>query len=312
MSTSPADPARYNSFLMDLLGVMAYGELSAFERLSSDARYSPSLHDRAVLGRIAVIEFQHYELVSAKLDAMGLDPEAAMLPFQPSVDHFHERTRPADWYESLMKAYVIDTVSADFYRAISRYVDAGTRALVEQIQADEEATAVLRERLKTALADDPRLASRLALWARRLLGEALTQAQRVSFEHAFVGGLIGADEDAVQGTGPRADGGTGGQPLAPDDAARAGRLSRTARTEPARSVPGGVECGEQGPGGVGGIVGLGDGADHHDPAGAGLHHLLHISEVDAADREPRHRRPPTFPSSVVPAGAWARRIASAA
>lgn len=195
MSTSPADPARYNTFLMDLLGVMAYGELSAFERLSSDARYSPTLHDRAVLGRLAVIEFQHYELVSAKLDAMGLDAEAAMLPFQPSVDHFHERTRPADWYESLMKAYVIDTVSADFYRAISRYVDAGTRALVEQIQADGGATEVLRERLKTALADDPRLASRLALWARRLLGEALTQAQRVSFEHSFVGGLIGADED---------------------------------------------------------------------------------------------------------------------
>ena len=195
MSTSPADPARYNSFLMDLLGVMAYGELSAFERLSSDARYSPSLHDRAVLGRIAVIEFQHFELVSARLDEMGLDPEVAMLPFQPSVDHFHERTRPADWFESLMKAYVIDTVSADFYRAVALHVDDSTRLLVERIQADEAATAVLRDRLRAALADDPRLASRLALWARRLLGEALTQARRVSFEHAFLGGLIGADED---------------------------------------------------------------------------------------------------------------------
>ena len=136
---------------------------------------------------------------------MGLDPEAAMLPFQPSVDHFHERTRPADWYESLMKAYVIDTVSADFYRAVSRYVDAGTRELVEQIQADEEATAVLRDRLRMALADDPRLASRLALWARRLLGEALTQAQRVSFEHAFLGGLIRlrTGRGPVPGTGRR-------------------------------------------------------------------------------------------------------------
>lgn len=191
MSASPADPARYNSFLTDLLGVMAYGELSAFERLSSDARYSPTLHDRAVLGRMAVVEFQHYELVCAKLTEMGLDPEAAMLPFQASVDHFHERTRPADWFESLMKAYVIDTVSADFYRAIARYVDAGTRELVEQIQSADEGTAALRDRLKTALADDPRLASRLALWARRLLGEALTQAQRVSLEHAFLGGLVG-------------------------------------------------------------------------------------------------------------------------
>src|SRR6478736_7212565 len=148
MSAIPGDPARYNSFLTDLLGVMAYGELSAFERLSSDARYSPTLRDRAVLGRIAVVEFQHYELVRARLEGMGMDAEVAMLRFQPSVDHFHERTRPADWYESLMKAYVIDTLYADYYRAVARYVDAGTRELIGQIQSAEEATAVLQERLK--------------------------------------------------------------------------------------------------------------------------------------------------------------------
>lgn len=179
---------------------MAYSELSAFERMSSDARYSPSLHDRAVFGRIAVIEFQHYELVSAKLEGMGIDAEDAMLPFQASVDHFHERTRPADWYESLMKAYVVRTVSADFYRTVSKYVDPDTRELIQQIESSGDATAVLRERLKSALADDPRLASRLALWGRRLVGEALTQAQRVSFEHAFLDGLTGGPdtEDAKE------------------------------------------------------------------------------------------------------------------
>jgi hypothetical protein len=110
------------------------------------------------------------------------------------VDHFHERTRPADWYESLMKAYVIDTVSGDFYRSISDFVDADTAGLIERVQSAGDATAVLRERLKAALADDPRLASRMALWARRLLGEALTHAQRVSMEHAFLSGLTGAPE----------------------------------------------------------------------------------------------------------------------
>jgi len=197
MSSPPADTARYKQFVADLLGMMAYGELSAFERFSADARYSPTLHDRAVLGRIAVVEFRHYELVSARLVAMDIDAEDAMLPFQAAVDYFHERTRPADWYESLMKAYVIDTVSADFYRAIAQYVDAGTRELIERIQASDETTGVLRERLKSALADDPRLASRLALWGRRLLGEALTQAQRVSYEHAFLGSLIGGADNAA-------------------------------------------------------------------------------------------------------------------
>ncbi|WP_104172183.1 ferritin-like domain-containing protein [Arthrobacter sp. Y81] len=197
MSSSPADTARYNRFVADLFGMMAYGELSAFERFSADARYSPNLHDRAVLGRIAVVEFRHYELVSSRLASMNIDAEDAMLPFQAAVDYFHSRTRPGDWFESLMKAYVIDTVSADFYRAISQYVDAATRELIEQIQDSEETTEVLRERLKSALADDPRLASRLALWGRRLLGEALTQAQRVSYEHTFLASLIGGEDNAA-------------------------------------------------------------------------------------------------------------------
>ena len=199
MSTSAAGPARYHRFLRDLLGAMAYGELSAFERLSSDARYSPTLRDRAVLGRLAVLEFQHFELVCAKLAELGEDAEDAMVPFQPPVDHFHERTRPADWYESLMKAYVIDTVSADFYRSVARYVDADTAALIGRVQVAEDATAVLRDRLKTALADDPRLASRLNLWARRLLGEALTHARRISAGPAFLDGLANAGEDPAGG-----------------------------------------------------------------------------------------------------------------
>lgn len=171
---------------------MAYGELSAFERLSSDARYAPTLRQRAVLGRIAVIEFQHYELVRARLEETGLDPESAMLPFQPAMDRFHERTRPADWYESLMKAYLIDTVSADFYRAASRYADPGTRELMERITSDDGPGTVLHGLLRAALAADPRLASRLSLWARRLLGEVLTQVRQTGIEHAFPAGVPGS------------------------------------------------------------------------------------------------------------------------
>ncbi|MBO1266762.1 ferritin-like fold-containing protein [Arthrobacter cavernae] len=201
MGTSSAGNAQYQRLVTDLLGVMAYGELSAFGRLSSDARYAPTLHDRALLGRIAVIEFQHFELASARLEELGVDAEETMLPFQRSVDHFHERTKPGDWYESLMKAYVIDTVSSDFYRSVSEFLDADTRELVERILVSEESTAVLRELLQHALAEDPRLASRLALWGRRLVGEALTQAQRVSMEHALLGPLLSSTGDARETVG---------------------------------------------------------------------------------------------------------------
>lgn len=188
----------YQRFLTDLFGVIAYGELSAFERMSSDARFSPTLHDRATLGRLAVHEYAHFEVICERLSAMGVDPEAAMRPFQASVDAFHDRTRPADWYESLMKFYVTDAISDDFYQAVASRLDAETNSLIQGLKATEQPGEILLGRLRAALADDPRLASRLALWGRRLVGEALTQAQRVVIERAFFGGLLdGEGQEAV-------------------------------------------------------------------------------------------------------------------
>ncbi|SDH38479.1 tRNA-(MS[2]IO[6]A)-hydroxylase (MiaE)-like [Arthrobacter subterraneus] len=191
----------FNQFVIDLFGVMAYGELSAFERLSSDARFSPTLQDRAALGRLAVTEFEHFEMVSAHLAGLGVDVEEAMRPFQASIDSFHERTRPADWYESLMKAYVIDAISGDFYTALAEHLDDATRELIARIQSTAEQGGLLQARLKAALSDDPRLASRLALWGRRLVGEALTQAQRVGIEREFLGGLLFEGNAAEQERG---------------------------------------------------------------------------------------------------------------
>lgn len=185
-----SDPSSYRSFVLDLLGIMAYGELSAFERLSSDARFSPALADRVILGGRAVAEFSHYELIAAQLESMEANVAETMRPFMAAVDAFHDRTRPADWYESIMKAYVLDAISGDFYRALARHLDPQTQRIVAEVQVSEDQSTVLMNRLKEALMDNPRLASRLALWGRRLVGEALTQAQRVGIERSFLAGLI--------------------------------------------------------------------------------------------------------------------------
>ncbi|MER2135734.1 MAG: ferritin-like fold-containing protein [Arthrobacter sp.] len=186
---APGTPAAYRQFLSDLLGVIAYGELSAFERMSSDARFSPSLRDRAALGRLAVREYNNFERVTAYLESMGISAEDAMAPFQASVDAFHDRTRPGDWHESLMKFYVTDAISDDFYAALGSRLDPASSELIASLQ--ETGSEVLFVRLQESLKDDPRLASRLALWGRRLVGEALTQAQRVVIERALPQGLDG-------------------------------------------------------------------------------------------------------------------------
>lgn len=189
---APGTPEAYRQFLADLLGVIAYGELSAFERMSSDARFSPTLRDRAALGRLAVREYNHFERVTAYLESMDVNAEDAMAPFQQSVDAFHDRTRPGDWYESLMKFYVTDAISDDFYAALGSLLDPAASSLIASLKTEGEAPVdVLFVRLQESLKDDPRLASRLALWGRRLVGEALTQAQRVVIERALPQGLDG-------------------------------------------------------------------------------------------------------------------------
>ena len=123
------DPA-YRAAAVDLLGVLAYGELTAFERLAEDAKLAPTLDDKARLAALATTEFGHFQRLRDRLVELGVDPMDAMRPFQTPLDAFHDHTAPSDWLEGLVKAYVGDGIAADFYREVSAYLDPDTRALV--------------------------------------------------------------------------------------------------------------------------------------------------------------------------------------
>jgi tRNA-(MS[2]IO[6]A)-hydroxylase (MiaE)-like len=189
--TPVADPQA----VVDLLGVLAYGELTAFDRLAEDATLAPTLSGHAALAGMAAAEIGHYERLRARLTELGADAEAAMAPFAAVFDTFHARTRPQNWLEGLVKAYVGDGIAADFYREVAQFLDAPTRELVLEVLADSgHADFAVRE-VRAAVAADPALSGRLSLWARRLVGEALSQAQRVAAERDALAMLI------VGGTG---------------------------------------------------------------------------------------------------------------
>jgi len=188
------DPV-YLAAVVDLLGAIGYGELSAFERLSEDVQLAPSLADKAELGRMATTEFSHFEGLRVRLEELGAEPFAAMQPFVEPFDSFHTRTAPADWLEGLVKAYVGDGLAADFYREIAAYLDADTRALIIESLADAGQSAFVVDRVRRAIAAEPRLAGRLALWGRRLMGEALSQAQRVAADRDALTALLAGGVD---------------------------------------------------------------------------------------------------------------------
>jgi hypothetical protein len=188
------DPA-YRAAVVDLLGAVAYGEIAAFERLAADARMAPGLSDKAALAKMAALEYLHFERLRDYLELMGADPIAAILPFQKAFDAFHARTVSSDWLEGMVTAYVGDGLAADFYGEISAYLDRDTRHVLTESLHDSGHAEFIVARVRAAIEQDHRVAGRLALWGRRLMGEALTQAQRVAAERDELTALLAGGVD---------------------------------------------------------------------------------------------------------------------
>jgi hypothetical protein len=71
-------------------------------------------------------------------------------------------------------------IALDFYREAARRLEPSIAKLVDEVLVDEGRANFAVERVRAGVAADPVASGRLALWARRLVGEALSQGQRVA------------------------------------------------------------------------------------------------------------------------------------
>jgi hypothetical protein len=170
--TSPA--------VIDLLGALAYGELVSYERITADAVIAPTLGDQVALAGIAAVKFGHFQKLASRLEELGADPVVVMQPFVEPINQLHENLAPRDWLEGLLKVYVGDGIVADFYRELSTQMAPDVAELVEEVLGDSGHDAFAIKRIQEAIAEDGKVAGRLALWGRRLMGEMISQATLVS------------------------------------------------------------------------------------------------------------------------------------
>ncbi len=178
--------------------MLAYGELQAFDRLAQDALLAPDLVEREAVTDMAVGEYGHYKLLVEGLRARGADPTTAMQPFRKAIDDFHASTSPADYPEALVKIYVGDGIASDFYREVAQFLDPDSQELVVQVCDDLGHSAFVVPTVRSMIAVDKTLASRLSLWGRRLVGEALSQSQRVAAEREAMGELLVGSTDLAE------------------------------------------------------------------------------------------------------------------
>ena len=188
-----------SSAATDLLGVLAYSELCAFERNAVDAAAAPTLTDKVELARLARHEHEHFEQMCAYLTSQGIEPLGAIEPFVQAWDTYHANMAPRDWLEGLIKTYVGDGIAADFYREVSAYLDADTAALIKDVVSDSQRSEYMTTRLREAIATDPKVAGRLALWGRRLMGEMISQATLVAGSRPALREMFAEQADQVEG-----------------------------------------------------------------------------------------------------------------
>jgi hypothetical protein len=191
-STDPADDATDSGprgltadhpGVNELFAVLAYGEIAAFYRLTDEARMAPNLHGRISMASMAAAEMGHYELLRDALERRGVDVVAAMSKYVSALENYHRLTMPSTWLEALVKTYVGDALAADLYLEMADGLPDEIADVVRAALSETGHSQFVVAEVRAAVTASGKQRSRLALWARRLFGEAITQTQYVLADH---------------------------------------------------------------------------------------------------------------------------------
>ncbi len=192
---------------VELLGLVAYTELASFGRLAGDAAHAPTLRQRQALSRLAAAMLDRQERVLVRVEELGGDPADCMSPFDGLFDDFDARTKPSTWWEGILKGYVGQGVADDFCLLAAQGLDERSRDVVVEALTHDTPSQRYAPVIAEVAAEDPVLASRLALWGRRLVGEALGVVGDVLSRRPALARLVAAGAEPVG-----ADGGSGPAP----------------------------------------------------------------------------------------------------
>ncbi|MEY4102466.1 MAG: hypothetical protein RIR88_600 [Actinomycetota bacterium] len=157
--------------VVPFLGQVAYFELAVFESLTRAVSEAPNLTAKEGLTASAGEVLLKHQGVVAELRKLKVDPAEAMEPFAPAIDRFEQLTSGRDWYEMLLGVYLTAGFLDDFFtRMVGGLPKAMAKRLEVLLEPDRSADVIVAA-LEAGIASDPTLASRLALWGRRLVGD---------------------------------------------------------------------------------------------------------------------------------------------
>ena len=158
------------------LGQAAYVQLSIFEDLSRLVALAPTLEAKEALSQASAISLDRYRGLTAEIRRSGAEPSAAMEPYTTGTDFFQKVTQGADFYESLMTSHITAGILDDFFARLALGLSAADTARITPLY-DPSHEQIVADQLRVGISANPRLAARLAMWGRRLVGDAMLVAR---------------------------------------------------------------------------------------------------------------------------------------
>jgi hypothetical protein len=183
---------------VELLGVLAYGQLRSFGAMSAAVRFAPDARAADRIASFARREHEAYELLHDHLATLTELPTAAMDRQKDLFDRFFERAPLDDWFGATVFFAFGIPLARDFMRVVVAKLAAPSaevvlHALEDRAAVEEAAVALLYGQLV-----DEGTRDRARALAADLLGQALTAFQQAVADSDALGVLVAGPADEAE------------------------------------------------------------------------------------------------------------------
>lgn len=179
---------------VELLGVLAYGQLRSFAAMAAAVRFAPDARAADRIAGFAAAEHAAYRLLHDRLAALTDLPTAAMDRQKGLFDRYFARAPLDGWFGTMVFFAFGIPLARDFMRTVVPMLDADSgdvvlRSLQDRAEVEAAALTLLRSELV-----DEEVRERARRVVADLLGQALASFQQAAGDSDALTVLLGAGE----------------------------------------------------------------------------------------------------------------------
>lgn len=176
-NVTKVDLAELTPDLLTFLGKAAYVQLTISENLGTAVATAPTTDSKETLSRVLALSLAKHHGLTAEIRRHGQEPGAVMEPFTGAINLYQANIAGGDWHETLVACHITAGFLDDFFVRLAAGLPTDYRARVTAVLRAGSGEELIADEIRRAIDANEKLASRLAMWGRRLVGDTMLIAR---------------------------------------------------------------------------------------------------------------------------------------